>query len=87
VIERTRRFGSTATLAAMVWMSSLLAAFVASAGRLAARARRDEAGQEAITYAVAALFGILLIAFTYPLWKGVAQAVIDKITKMISDAT
>ena len=73
--QRTRSFSPTAVaLVAVAWLSAALATLAASATRMARRARRDEAGQEAITIAVAVLFGILLIAFTYPLWKGVVQA-------------
>jgi prepilin signal peptidase PulO-like enzyme (type II secretory pathway) len=77
---------STAALA-VVWLSTLLAVLMAPVARLVARTKRDEAGQEAITIAVAVLFGILLIAFTYPLWKGVVQAIVDKVTNQVNSAS
>jgi hypothetical protein len=87
VPQRTRPLNPSAVaLAALVWASSVLAAIAAPAVRLVRRTRRDESGQEAITIAVAVLFGILLIAFTYPLWRGVAEAVVDKVSDLVSDA-
>lgn len=85
--QRTRSLSLAAALVVAGWLASALAFLTGPAARVARRTRRDEAGQEAITIAVAVLFGILLIAFTYPLWKGVVQAVVDKISKMVSDAT